>query len=150
MARGLQMMLQQALKGSICSLSISGSGMRRKHEVGWDCHLAHWKEAVRSTDTSASFWLKTVEFFGFSSIHPSWSSCCCLINGVFSEASKVNLKSWASVVLPRSGWAYWCCSANGQIYPLVDLQAEKVTVNTGAFLLSSLFNYSMGCTSPVS
>lgn len=143
MAHGLQMMLQQALKGSICCLSISGptweQNMKLAKVLTVILHTERSK-VVGSTDTSAYFWLKEVGFFGLSSVHLSWLFCCCLINAVFSEAvisSKVNLKSWASVVLLRSGWASCCCSENGQIYPLVDLKAEKVTVNTGAFLLSS-------------
>lgn len=109
----------------------------------------------RSTDTFASFWVKKVGFLGlvYHSSCPRTSCCRPSENVVFAEAvvsRKFNFKEWVSVLLPRSGWASCCCSENRQIYPLVDLKAEKVTVNTGAFLLSSLINHSMGFTSPVS
>lgn len=101
-----------------------------------------------------SGWRKWDSLIGSPSSCPSWAFCCCLReNAVFFWGSCLKwsvFKEWASALLPRSGWASCCCSENRQIHTLVDLKAEKVTVNTGTFLLSSLINHSMGFTSPVS
>lgn len=77
---------------------------------------------------------------------PGWK--CCFFKSVVSN--EVEFTEWGSALLPGSGSASCCCSENWQIYPLVDLKAEKVPVNTGTFLLPSLINHSMGFISPVS
>lgn len=150
----------RSCKWNCLSLHMSGPRMRRKGQVDQrlSCLLSStiqkWDHG-KSTDTVASIWVKKVGFLDWFTIIVSIlgilllpkGKCCffwgsCLKWSVFKE--------WASALLPRSGWASCCCSENRQIYTLVDLKAEKVTVNTGTFLLSSLINHSMGFTSPVS
>lgn len=139
------------------------------------CQVPAWKEKVKLAKTVLPFpkyntkvrpWEKHwycclflgeesgIPWISLSSSCPSWTFYCCLSEkAVFSEtlvSSEVNFKEWASALLPRSGWASCRCSENRQIYPLVGLKAEKVTVNTCTFLLSSLINHSMGFTSPAS